>query len=61
MEYFVVGEKLEPSEVEEIIKDCAEPPDDEGLTTYAGKFYVQTIFIFENKYNMLIKNGFLLP
>jgi len=29
-----LGEKLESEEVDEIIKDCAEPPDDEGLTTY---------------------------
>ncbi len=33
----VIGEKLESSEVEEIVKDCAEIPDDEGLTTYDGK------------------------
>jgi len=30
-----LGEKLEADEVEEIVKDCAEPPDDEGLTTYS--------------------------
>jgi len=29
-----LGEKLEADEVAEIIKDCAEPPDDEGLTSY---------------------------
>jgi len=30
-----LGEKLESEEVEEIVKDCAEPADDEGLTTYS--------------------------
>lgn len=32
-----LGEKLDSDEVEEIVKDCAEPPDDEGLTTYSCK------------------------
>jgi len=30
-----LGEKLDSDQVEEVIKDCAEPPDDEGLTTYS--------------------------
>lgn len=33
------GEKLEDNEVNEVVKDCMDPEDDDGMIPYARKYY----------------------
>lgn len=39
----VAGERLDDKEVEDIIKDCSEPEDEDGFVPYVRKFPAYTI------------------
>ena len=45
MLFFVIGEKLDKDDTEEILKDCADEPDEDGFTPYQSehRFVVDTL------------------
>lgn len=34
----MIGEKLEDAQVDELVKDCMDPEDDDGMIPYARKY-----------------------
>lgn len=37
-----LGEKLEDSEVNEVVKDCMDAEDDDGMIPYARKYHIRS-------------------
>lgn len=37
--FLLLGEKLDDNEVAEVVKDCMDPEDDDGMIPYARKYF----------------------
>lgn len=46
-----LGEKLDDNEVAEVVKDCMDPEDDDGMIPYARKYLLFVCFV---KYYILL-------